>query len=102
MKMYLDICLEHVKYNPYTRQVSHPKFTAVTNKKLFDFYITVYEKLPVKAALTYATLTKNKPLKEKLKMYKSVMEKLDGMTKIFDYFLNSQWIYEHKMSDIIW
>jgi len=31
MQNYLDIILEHIKYNPYTRQVQHPYCTGVTN-----------------------------------------------------------------------
>jgi len=56
MQNYLDIMLDHVKYNPYTKQVQNPYCTGVTNQRLFNFYMQVYEKIPLKAMQMYASL----------------------------------------------
>lgn len=104
MQYYTDTMLEHVKYNPYYKQVFHPYCTPVTDDRLFKFYMQVYEKLPTKAMQIYSSLPilGSKDMKEKVKMYASVQAKLEDMQTIFDYFLTQQWIYELKMADVIW
>ena len=89
MKMFGEIMLDHVKYNPYTKQIMAPSCLFVNDKRVYNIYKQVYQNIPLKMMTIFSKLPVfgSKELKEKVKMFTEAKEKLDNMQEIFTYFL---------------
>ena len=80
--------MEHIKRNPYQKQVAEPWAIFVENFNVYQMIIYLTQKFPLKLQEKYAEATSNPKMKEEAIKLAGLSDKIVNLQHTLNHFMN--------------